>query len=94
VKWLPQLKTPNVRLQFVKTVMITPIEAQARIEAAAPKQAQIIHYDDPAALRASVANGKGLDWLKDHVRRESPKQYRAAGQGPVKASDRDKTTRQ
>src|SRR5215472_3181572 len=94
VKWLPQLKTPNVRLQFVKSVMITPTEAQAKVEAAAPKQAQIIHYDDPAALRASVANGKGLDWLKDHVRGESPKQYRAAGQGRVKASDRDKTTRQ
>jgi hypothetical protein len=91
VKWLPQLKTPNVRLQFVKSVMITPTEAKARLEAAAPKQAHIIHYEDPAALRAAVADGRGLDWLKDHVRGESPKQYSAAGQARVNASDQYQT---
>jgi hypothetical protein len=34
VKWLPELKTQKVRVQFVKTVAITPVEAQKKIEAA------------------------------------------------------------
>jgi len=81
LKWLPELKTPNVRLQFVRALGITPREAQEKLEAAAPKQAKIVHYDDTAAFKASVANGGGLDWLKDHVRGEAAQQYRAASQG-------------
>jgi hypothetical protein len=67
VKWLPQLKTPNVRIQFVKSVTITPLEAQAKIEAAAPHQAQIVHYDNAAAFQAVAATGKGFDWIKERV---------------------------
>lgn len=81
LKWLPKLKTPSVRLHFVKSVGVTPAGAQAKIEAAAPKQAKIIHYESIAAFRASVADGSGLDWLKDHVRGEAAGQYRAASQG-------------
>ena len=94
VKWLPQLKTPNVRLQFVKSVQITPTEAQAKIEAAAPKQAQIVHYDDTAAFRGALADGSGLDWLKEHVRGEAVGQYRAASQGQIRVSGRSKSPRQ
>ena len=93
VQWLPHLKTPNIRLQFVKSVQITPTEAQAKIEAAAPKQAQIIQYNDTAALKASVADGSGLDWLKDHVRGEA-QQYRAASQDKGNVSSQSKSPRQ
>lgn len=94
LKWLPQLKTPDVRLQFVKSVGITPADAQAKLEAAAPKQAQIVRYSDAAALKASVADGSGLDWLKEHVRGEAAQQYRTAGQGQVKISSQSKSPRQ
>jgi hypothetical protein len=39
VKWLPELKTQKVRVQFVKTVAITPVEAQQQIEADVPANA-------------------------------------------------------
>ena len=94
VKWLSQLKTPNVRLQFVKSVQITPTEAQAKIEAAAPKQAQIVHYDDTAAFKGALADGSGLDWLKEHVRGQAVGQYRAASQGQIRVSGRSKSPRQ
>ncbi len=81
LKWLPQLKTPNVRLQFVRTVGITPVEAQAKLEAAAPKQAKIVHYDNTVAFKTAVADGSALDWLKDHVRVEAATQYGAGRQG-------------
>jgi len=94
LKWLPKLKTPNVRLRFVKSVGITPAESQARIEAAAPKQAKIVYYDSSAAFKASVADGSGLDWLKDHVRDEAAQQCRAASQGHAESSSQSKSPQQ
>ena len=93
MKWLPQLKTPNVRLQFVKSLGITPPEAQAKLEAAAPKQARIVQYNDTAAFKMSVADGSGLDWLKDHVAGEGS-QYRAAEQNQEKISEPSKSPQQ
>ena len=91
VKWLPQLKTQTIRMQFVKSVAITPLEAQAKIEAAAPAQAQIVHYDDVPALQAATAGGTGFDWIKQHVQGGAGKEYRAADKGPAAQSSAPKT---
>ena len=80
VKWLPQLKTQKVRIQFVKTVGITPLEAQQKMEAAAPANAQIVHYDDAAAFASSNSGGKGFDWIEQQMQAGTTQQYRAAGE--------------
>jgi hypothetical protein len=87
LKWFPQLKTPNVRLQLVKSVGITPDAAQAKIEAAAPKQAKIVRYNDRTAFKAAMADGSGLDWLKSHVEGEAAKQLHAAKSGAAKSEE-------
>jgi hypothetical protein len=80
VKWLPDLKTQKVRIQFVKTVGITPFEAQQKMEAAAPANAQIVHYDDSAAFASSNSGGKGFDWIKHQMQPGTVQQYRAASE--------------
>jgi len=85
VKWLPQLKTQTIRLQFIKSVTITPAEAQAKIEAAAPPNAQIVHFDDAAAFKAAIANGSGFDWIKAQVGGGTG-EYHAASQSDSKDS--------
>jgi hypothetical protein len=67
VKWLPGLKTQKVRIQFVKSVTVTPAEAKQKVEGAAPANAKIVHYDDAAAFRATIAGGTGLDWIKQQM---------------------------
>ena len=86
VKWLPKLTARKVRMQFVKDIAVTPADVQQKIEAAAPANAQIIHYDNTASYSASVAGGKGFDWIKRQVRGEVPAEYRAAGPAQNKDS--------
>jgi hypothetical protein len=86
IKWLPKLKTQKIRIQFVKTVTITPREAQTKIEAAAPASAQIMHYDNAASFRATIASGTGFDWLKQQVGGARSKEYRASRQPQAKES--------
>ena len=71
VKWLPELKTQKVRLQEVKTVAVTPIEAKQKIEAAAPANVQIVRYDNLKAFAGSVSGGKGFDWIKAQLQADS-----------------------
>ena len=61
VHWLPDLKTQKVRLQEVKTVAVTPIEAKQKIEAAAPANAKIVRYDTIAQFSNAVADGSGFE---------------------------------
>ncbi|HWY57562.1 MAG TPA: dienelactone hydrolase family protein [Terriglobales bacterium] len=79
VQWLPKLKTQKVRIQFVKTVGVTPVEAQEKIEAAAPANAQIVHYEDSVAFAKYNSGGKGFDWIKQQMQAAPTQQYRAAG---------------
>jgi hypothetical protein len=68
VKWLPKLTTLKMRVQFIKSVSITPAEVQKKIEATVPPNAQIVHYDDAAAFKQAVAGGTGFDWIKDEMK--------------------------
>ena len=84
LKWFPKLKTPNVRLQIVKSIGVTPAAAQAKIEAAAPPQTQITHFETEDAFRAAVAQGTGFDWIQAQVRgKAAAKEYDATKQGPA-----------
>lgn len=67
VKWLPQLKTPTIRIQFVKDITLTPADVQQKIEAAVPTNAQVVHYENIAAFRATAAGGTGFDWIKQKM---------------------------
>jgi len=86
VKWLPGLKTAAVRIQFVKNVAITPAGVQQKIEAAAPAQAQIVHYDTAAAFRAAVGDGTGFDWIKKKLEFSVAPPYNAAAPAQTKSS--------
>ena len=68
LKWLSELKTQTVRIQFIRDLTVTPADVQQKIEAAVHLSAhvQIVHYDDTAAFRAAVAGGgvvgkRGID---------------------------------
>jgi hypothetical protein len=67
VKWMPKLKSQKIRIQFVRTVTITPSDVQQKIEAAAPANAKIVRYDDAQAFKAAIAGGTGFDWIKQEM---------------------------
>jgi len=69
-KWLPELKTRQVRFQYILNgVAITPETARARIEAAAPSNVEIVHYGSTKEFADQVAStGKGFDWIKQQLR--------------------------
>lgn len=94
VKWLPQLKTPKIRIQFVKDIRVTPADVQQKIEAAAPTNAQVVHYDNIAAFRAAVAGGTGLDWIKQKMQFSVVPDYSAVGQEEKNPSNTTKDMRQ
>jgi len=65
---LPELKTPHVRLQLIKSDLATPEVAQKKLEAAAPANAVIEHYDNPVLHSSANSGGKLFQWLKDQLR--------------------------
>lgn len=92
--WLPQLKTQTLRIQFIKTVTVTPLDAQKKLEAAAPPNAQIVHYDDSAAFRQTVSTGTGFDWIKQEMQGGGTQQSRVTVSQPKTSSDHAKDSQQ
>lgn len=90
LQWLPKLTTQKIRIQFIKKLPITPVEIQQKLEASAPPNAQIVHYDDTEAFRSAMAGGTGFDWIKQETRGTPAKQYRANSQS-VKPSQPGKS---
>jgi hypothetical protein len=69
VKWLPELKTQTVRLQYVEEGTVTPDAARKRVIAAAGPNVKVIQYPDNKAFAESVAaTGKRFDWIKEQLR--------------------------
>jgi len=79
LEWLPKLKRQKLRIQLVSTVTVTPEEAKRKVEAAAPSNAEIVHYADAQAFKNTVASGIGFDWIKEHVEPGAIKQPQANG---------------
>jgi hypothetical protein len=68
LKWLPQLKTPQIRLQSIKSVNVTPTAARDRLRAVAPANTQIVNYENTHDFITRVAaTGKGFDWIKQQL---------------------------
>jgi hypothetical protein len=68
VKWFPELKDRQVRLQLIDGLKVTPKVVQDREEAAAPKNVQVVHYSSNKDFLMKVAaTGKGFDWLKERL---------------------------
>ena len=69
VNYLPQLKRQQVRLQYIKHgLTVTPEVVEEKMEAAAPANAQIVHYENTKAFLADVASkGTGFDWIKGRL---------------------------
>ncbi|MGA9542556.1 MAG: alpha/beta hydrolase [Candidatus Sulfotelmatobacter sp.] len=69
LKWLPQVKTQQVRLQYIEQgVTITPDEVKEKMEAAAPGSAKIVQYENTKAFVTEVgAKGTGFDWIKEQL---------------------------
>lgn len=68
VRWLPELKTQNVRLQEVATDPVTPAICRQKLEAAAPPAAQAVRYDGVPALYKVSSTGQLFEWLKKQLR--------------------------
>lgn len=68
VLWLPKLAPRPVRIQDVMDDQYTPEICKKKIEAAAPKSAQIVRYDDTQALHVASYGGKTFDWIKEQLK--------------------------
>jgi hypothetical protein len=69
IKMLPRLTTQQVRLQSIREgVTVTPPTVRDRIEAAAPPNAKVVHYESVKTFASDVGlQGKGFDWIKAKV---------------------------
>jgi hypothetical protein len=77
VKWFAQLKTPNIRLQNVRSSGETPAAVQKKIEAAAPAGAQLKVYANTNAFLAAVPQSQRFTWVKAQTKSDRSQNYRA-----------------
>lgn len=68
VKYLPKLTQQAVRLQYRSDDSVTPAEVSAKIAAAAPSNAQIVHYASGKDMYVSTSGGRLFDWLKTQLK--------------------------
>jgi len=66
VRFLPELKSRSLRIQFVDEYG-EPKEAVHKIEAAAPSTATVRHYPTSMALRAVAADGGLFTWISKEL---------------------------
>jgi len=69
VKWLPQLKTRQVRLQYMEHgVAVTPDAARQRLLKVAPPGVKLVRYENTKEFVTKVGStGKGFDWIKEQL---------------------------
>jgi hypothetical protein len=68
VHWLPELKTPAIRLQFVADDPITPLAITDSMATAAPRTADIVRYKDTRELYQATTGGQLFDWIKQQLK--------------------------
>jgi len=74
VRWLPELKSQQVRLVQVLDDSVTPRVVQERMKAAASGTAQIVAFDTTKQFSGAVSGDTIAQWLKDQLRPASPLQ--------------------
>lgn len=68
MKALAKLTTQKVRLQYItEGVTVTPAAARQKMEAAAPQNVQIVHYDTLKRFSEIASKGVELNWIKNEV---------------------------
>jgi hypothetical protein len=83
VKWLPELKTQRVRLQYIEDLKVTPKAVRERVAAAAPPSVKVVHYESTKAFLDNVASsGKGFEWIQEQVGLASSVEANQAGSRP------------
>ncbi len=66
VKWLPDLKTPKVRIQQVLD-WANPVESQDKVQQAAPKQAELQRFASATLMGRKEAGGRLFKGIKDQL---------------------------
>ncbi len=76
VKWLPELTSQQVRLEFVDEATLGRKEltaAKANVGKAAPKNVEVIHFATGKDLKSSVLKtGGSFQWVKGELRPPTP----------------------
>ncbi|MBZ5721745.1 MAG: alpha/beta hydrolase [Acidobacteriia bacterium] len=68
VKWFPELKSRQVRLQVVGDITVTPKTAMQAVAAAAPPNVKVVRYPDRKAYFLQEAtSSKIFEWIKGQV---------------------------
>jgi len=69
VDYLPQVKTQQVRLQYIQNgLTVTPEVVEKKMEAAAPSNVSLVYYENTQQFLADVASkGTGFDWIKERL---------------------------
>jgi len=68
VKWLPKLAEHQIRIQIIDEQVKQEKAALDSIEAAAPKDAKVIHYTTVAEHKAASGKTSAFQWVKDQLR--------------------------
>lgn len=71
VQYFPAL-TQQVRIQNVMDDTVTPKTAKEKINAAAPKSAQICNYDDTKKFFSAEGGGRIFQWIKAQLQPPAP----------------------
>jgi acetyl esterase/lipase len=89
VQWLPQLKTEHIRMQYISDDTVTSKVAQDRMEAAAPPQAKVQHFETGQRFYSTSAGGRIFEWIKPQMQAASPTQPRTEDTRAAPAAARD-----
>jgi hypothetical protein len=68
VDFFAKLGSRPVRIQQVTDDGVTPAECMRKIDAAAGKSAEIVHFDNSRALFSTAAGGRLFQWIKDELK--------------------------
>lgn len=68
VKWLPALKSKQVRIEQVMDNLATPDPCKDAIRNAAPKQAVIVRFNHFSDFAAQANGGKLFEWVKAELK--------------------------
>ena len=72
VKWLPRLSEHQIRIQIIDEQVKQEKAALDNIEAAAPKDTNVIHYPTLAEHKAASSKTRAFQWVKDQLRSTTP----------------------
>ena len=69
LQYFPKVKAQKVRLQYIQEgISVTPATVMEKMEAAAPSNTEIVHYENTKTYLSDIAaKGIGFNWIKTNV---------------------------